>query len=243
MKILVIHQNLPGQFRRLIPYMIQLGHEVMGICSHERPFPDGVSGWRYKAPPKPPVPLELGPHLWFEGLQRASSVAHICNILLERGWIPDCILAHSGWGETLGIKEVFPDAPQIIWPELWTRPVHGGYGVDPELPTAGLPQRMEQVGRNAMTRVALDQADAWVMPTLHQANSLPPEFQNDKLHIIHEGIDCNIAHPDNSIAYVVRGITITKDVPTITFVNRTLERLRGFDQLYALNTSSFTKMA
>jgi len=31
------------------------------------------------------------------------------------------------------------------------------------------------------------------------------------------------------VSYQVRGLTITRDTPTITFVNRNLERLRGFD--------------
>ena len=49
----------------------------------------------------------------FEGLHRAESVAHICSKLQKKkGWIPDCVLAHSGWGETLAISEVFPDTPQ-----------------------------------------------------------------------------------------------------------------------------------
>ena len=230
MKILLIHQNFPGQFRQLVPYLLSLGHELMAICSHDRPFPEGVSGFRYKAPGKPKIPLELGPHLWNEGLNRCASVAHICEILDKRNWVPQCILAHSGWGETLGISEVWPDVPQIICPELWTLPHHGGYGLDPLLPTPSLPQKIEQVGRNAMTRVSLDHADAWVMPTQHQANSLPLEFQDDRLHVIHEGIDTDVAIPNDNIAYEVRGIRISKKIPTITFVNRNLERLRGFDQ-------------
>ena len=68
---------------------------------------------------------------------------------------------------------------QIIWPELWILPVHGGYGVDPLLPSPSLPHYLEQLGRNSLTRVALDQADAWVLPTTHQANSFPNEFQTN----------------------------------------------------------------
>ena len=201
----------------------------MFICSHDRPLPVGVQGWRYKPPSSPPVPLQLGQQLWFEGLQRAESVAHICSKLIAKDWLPDCILAHSGWGETLAISEVLPEIPQIIWPELWMLPEHGGYGSDPSLPNPGLSQRVEQVGRNAMTRVALDMASAWVLPTQHQANSLPIKYRTSDLHIIHEGIDTSLAVPDSNIEFLVRGITINRSVPTITFVNRNLERLRGFD--------------
>ena len=47
--------------------------------------------------------------------------------------------------------------------------------------------------------------------------------------MVHEGIDTTIACPNPSVSYVVRGVTIDRSVPTITFVNRNLERLRGFD--------------
>ena len=193
-------------------------------------MPTDIKGWRYKPPAPPSIPLQLGQQLWYEGLHRAESVAHICSKLQKKGWIPDCILAHSGWGETLAISEVFPDTPQIIWPELWMLPIHGGYGSDKLLPPPGLPQKIEQIGRNALTRVALDMASAWVMPTLHQANSLPKAYRTEKLHVIHEGIDTTLASPDPNVEFLVRDIRVNRHLPTITFVNRNLERLRGFDQ-------------
>jgi len=119
--------------------------------------------------------------------------------------------------------------PQVLWPELWVLPEHGGYGVDPLKPPAGLDSQLEQLGRNSLTRAALAMASAWVLPTWHQANSLPAEFQGPRLHVIHEGIDTQVACPNPQVSYVVRGITINRETPTLTFVNRNLERLRGFD--------------
>ena len=147
----------------------------------------------------------------------------------HQGWIPDRILAHSGWGESIAIREVWPNTPQIIWPELWVLPLHGGHGIDPSLPPSNLISQLEQVGRNSMTRVALDHAHSWVLPTLHQANSLPAEFQNNRLHVIHEGIDSTVATPKPDIKFELRGSIFDRSVPVVTFVNRNLERLRGFD--------------
>ena len=56
-------------------------------------------------------------------------VWHIAEHLEQAGWCPDLILAHTGWGETLGLKEVWPAVPQILWPELWVRPEHGVMGL------------------------------------------------------------------------------------------------------------------
>ena len=45
------HQNFPGQFRQLAPYLIRAGHELKAICSHDRPVMPGVDVLRYSAPP------------------------------------------------------------------------------------------------------------------------------------------------------------------------------------------------
>ena len=227
MRILLIHQNFPGQFRQLAPHLLERGHELVAICSHGRPLPEGprLRVLRYSEPPKPPQPLPHGSQLWHEGLERAQIVARLCGELQAQGWRPDRIAAHCGWGESLGLREVWPEVPQILWPELWLLPEH--MGLRPE--AAGLQARLEQLGRNALTRSALQMAAAWVLPTRHQANSFPAEFQGPRLQVIHEGIDSQLARPDPAVSFEVRGIRIDRSVPTITFVNRTLERLRGFD--------------
>lgn len=228
MRLLLIHQNFPGQFRQLAPYLEQKGHELVAIASHNRPVALHGKVIRYQEPAKlEGVPN--GSQIWHEGLERAMRVAHIAKQLANEGWRPDRILAHSGWGETLAINHIWPEVAQIIWPELWVLPQHGGYGVDPLKPEAGLASCLEQLGRNSLTRTALADASSWVLPTRHQAESLPAEFQSNRLHVIHEGIDTRLAHPNPRVTYEVRGVQINRDVPTITFVNRNLERLRGFD--------------
>ena len=227
-RLLLIHQNFPGQFRQLAPHLEQRGHELVAIASHQRPIALKGRVLRYQEP----VSLKgvpMGSQVWHEGLERACRVARIVEQLQQEGWRPDLILAHSGWGETLGLQEVWPTVPQLIWPELWVRPEHGGYGIDPLKPPSGLGSRLEQLGRNALTRTALSAARGWVLPTRHQAESLPPEFCDQRLHVIHEGIDTRLAHPNPEVRFEVRGIRIDRSVPTITFVNRNLERLRGFD--------------
>lgn len=229
MRLLLIHQNFPGQFRQLAPHLLHQGHELVAICSHDRPVNLPIRILRYSQPAPTPELHHFGAKIWEEGLRRAEAVAHCVAGLLQEGWRPDCILAHSGWGETLALPEFLGDVPQVLWPELWVLPEHGGHGVDPLKPPAGLAQQLDQVGRHALTRVALDSAQAWILPTRHQANSFPAEFQTHRMHVVHEGIDTTIAAPNPDVHYEVRGIRIDRSVPTITFVNRNLERLRGFD--------------
>ena len=228
MRILIIHQNFPGQFRQLTPYLISQGCEITAICSHARPVPYQVNLIRYKEPKTDPN-LGTGSQLWIEALSRSEIVTRICSDLKEKQWVPDCILAHSGWGESLSLNLVFPDTKLIIWPELWLKPEHGGYGSVHGLPNPSLEHFLMHVGRNLLTRSALSHADAWVLPTRHQALSFPAEFQGDRLNIIHEGIDLDVACPNPDASFYVRGELINKATPVITFVNRNLEQLRGFD--------------
>ena len=96
-------------------------------------------------------------------------------------------------------------------------------------PQVNLHSKLEQIGRNSLTKAALADASAWILPTQHQAQSLPSEFRDHRLHVIHEGIDTHIAKPNPDVSFEVKVYEIDRSVPTITFVNRNLERLRGFD--------------
>ena len=231
MKLLLLHQNFPGQFRQLAPYLAARGHQLVAICSHERALPEikGLRVLRYPAPPSMEGDWPHGTKLWHEGLLRAESVGRLLNQLKSEGWQPDRVLAHCGWGESLPVKEQWPDVPLLVWPELWLRPEHMGFGSDPLIGPADFEASLANLGRNALAESSLAQASAWVLPTRHQANSFPEAYQGDRLHVIHEGIDTQLAKPNPQISYEVRGIHIDRSVPTITFVNRNLERLRGFD--------------
>ena len=175
MRILLIHQNFPGQFRQLAPHLERLGHELVAIASHERPIDLNGRILRYAEPAKQPS-LPHGSALWHEGLSRAWQVARLAEKLDVTGWIPDRILAHSGWGETLGLAQLWPDVKQVIWPELWLLPMHGGYGTDPLKPPVNLYSKLEQIGRNSLTRAALADASAWVLPTSIRPKAFPPSF-------------------------------------------------------------------
>ena len=229
LKFLIIHQNFPGQFRQLAPYLFKEKHEVVAICSHNRPLDCRFRIFRYQSPPSTTSELSYCAQHAHEAIQRASSVAHLCFQLKEEGWSPDFIFAHSGWGETLGIKEIWEETPLILWPEIWLLPEHAGRGVDPTKSKPDLDAYLGFIGRNTLTRAALSQSNAWILPTKYQAKTFPKEFQNKKMHIIHEGIDTDLASPNSSVRLEIGGIKITKETLIITFVSRNLERLRGFD--------------
>ncbi len=231
MRILLIHQNFPGQFRQLVPRLVAHGHDLRALCSHKRPVDLPIQLDRYEPPDQTALRSQIhGLCFWSEALIRAPIVWKHCLAWFNEGWQPDLILGHSGWGETLLLHELWPHSPQIIWPEMWIHPIHAGIGIEKGREEPTLQQRIEFESRNQLTRAALSHAKAWVVATKHQADSFPCDLNAEHLNIIHEGINTDIAKPDLTASYVVRGIHIDSTEPTITFVNRNLERLRGFHQ-------------
>ena len=53
---------------------------------------------------------------------RGERVAHVLTDLKKKGLRPDVIFAHSGWGESFYIKDVFPNTRLINYCEFSTRP-------------------------------------------------------------------------------------------------------------------------
>ena len=81
MRLLLIHQNLAGQFRQLAPHLEQRGHELVAIASHQRPIALKGCVLRY-AEPEGLQGVPLGTQIWHEGLERAARVARFA----EKRW-------------------------------------------------------------------------------------------------------------------------------------------------------------
>ena len=73
----------------------------------------------------------------------------------------------SFWvGRGSSVKRQWPKVPLLVWPELWLRPEHLGFGIDPLFGPATADALLANFGRNALTEASLAQASGWVLPTL-----------------------------------------------------------------------------
>ena len=88
MRLLLVHQNFPGQFRQLAPHLESRGHELVAICSHQRPVALKGRVLRYGEPEKL-AGVPLGTQLWHDGQQRSMAVARLAQALAAEGWKPD----------------------------------------------------------------------------------------------------------------------------------------------------------
>lgn len=224
MRLLLVHQNFPGQFRDLGPTLCDRGHELKAIGSSQRPSDPRIEVLRYehnlgKRSGMHPHSLEVD-----EWIHRSEQVAQLAMKLKKRGWAPDVMLAHPGWGEALLLRQVFPSTPLVIWPELWLRAEH--MGLDPAALDVGQMQYLRI--KNWLVDGAMADASFAVVPTQYQASTFPQRWQH-KLAVIHEGVpESMLQLPRLQELTIADGVTLGRDVPVVTFISRNLEPMRGF---------------
>ena len=156
MQWLFIHQNCPGQFRGLLPALLARGHGVTAIGS--RPMPQPPPGLRYlhytdggSRSAQQSVSRLVDPDLE-QNLRRAARVADLARQLREEGLRPDAVVFHSGWGEGLYLRDIWPDAALIAYPELYASARLMGHGFDPDL---GEPSEGTRMALRRQTFMAL----------------------------------------------------------------------------------------
>ena len=228
MKILFVHQNFPGQFLHLAPALEARGHQVLALTDEKNQRPMPVNVVRYKSPPELKLPPMLG-RSYCEHTERGWLTARGCRALRDKhGFTPDVILGHSGWGETLFLGEIFPDAKLLVYAELLYRTRGHDVGFDPEIGSDSVESRVGTVARSAHLIQGLVQADAGLAPTEYQAGSFPPELRQ-KLTVIHDGIDTDKVRPDPQAELELpSGRKLRAGDEVLTYVSRSLEPYRGF---------------
>lgn len=228
MRILLIHQNFPGQFRRIAQvWAQQAGWEVLGLGRNTAPGMDGIR-W---------IPYQLHrqglkeQHPYLRQMETAvlhgQAVARALMQLKKQGWRPDVILAHPGWGETLYVRDIFPNARLIHFCEWFYGTPDSDTGFDPEFPSS-----FDSLAKlrtwNALHTLNLEHCDVGVSPTQWQ-RSRHPQAYLPKIALAHEGIDTDLLRPDEQAHFTLPdGRVLKAGDPVITYVARNLEPYRGF---------------
>lgn len=176
MQILFIHQNFPGQFSHLAKHLAQdLNYQVKAICQSSAPKLKGIETFEY-IPSRKPSPNS---HHYNRGLEAHTLNGQaVLNILLKlkvSGYQPDIVVAHTGWGEALYVKDVFPQTKLIGFFEFYYK----AYGLDTDFDPE-FPQTLDDVlrirNKNTTHLLSLEAVDAGVCPTQWQKDTHPKEF-------------------------------------------------------------------
>jgi len=230
MRLLLIHQGFPGQFKHIIAALQQRGDEITVISRFRRSdlIPNGLDYHSYtlsRGNGKDTHSLVLETE---SKVLRGEAVSKEAYKLREKGYTPDLILAHPGWGESLFLADIWPRVPQLHYVEF----AYGVPGTDTDFPDKYLiEQTWEEKARKRMknANVLLNlMTMSWgITPTNFQRSTIP-SWAQCKTSVIHDGINTDWACPDSSEELILNnGLRLTAKDDVITFVNRTFEPYRG----------------
>ncbi|UPY38260.1 glycosyltransferase [Sediminicoccus sp. KRV36] len=206
------------------------GTSVVALGQNETPIIPGITQLRYK----PPEPGKTTPHPYLvrtEGhIRHGQAAARAALQLRDKGFRPDLICAHPGWGEGLFLRDVFPDAKMIFYWEYFFQSKGGDIGFDPPGVAVSLDEAARTRVQNTIQLIQLEAADWGVSPTRWQWSRYP-EWARSRISVIHEGIDTAIATPGGVAEYrLPDGRLLTREDEVVTYVARNLEPYRGFPQ-------------
>jgi glycosyltransferase involved in cell wall biosynthesis len=226
MRILFLHNNFPGQYRRIAGHLRgREGIEMLAgtLASNRQEF--GIRRIDYT--PHREVTKDIHPTLAASerAVLTAQAAFKALYPLKQSGWTPDLVMAHSGWGPSLLVKELWPDTRMISLFEWYYR----ARGSDTDF--------LEPVSHDAAARahfknvpILLDLAtmDWGTSPTRWQWSQFPPHLTHN-ISVLHEGVDTDFFSPGED-SVEADGRVFTAEDEVITYVARGMEPYRGFPQ-------------
>jgi glycosyltransferase involved in cell wall biosynthesis len=234
MKYLFVHQNMPGQYKHICQRLADdASNTVVFITKREGLELPNVKKVLYKPNREPAESTHRYIRDAERGILHAQEVARKALALKAQGFVPDIIIGHPGWGETLYLKDVYPDTPLLGFFEFYYHAVGADVGFDPESPVT-LDTHCRIRTKNIIQFMGLELADAGMSPTYWQFQQYPPEFQY-KISVIHDGVDTKVCTPNPDASIEIKNTdgavtTLRQGEEIITFVVRNLEPYRGFPQ-------------
>lgn len=230
MNILFIHQNFPGQFKFLAPALVQQGHCVVAMTLQK------VEVREWQGVRLVPYATSRGSsptvHPWVSDFEtkviRGEACFRASLRLKAESFTPDLIIAHPGWGESLFLKDVWPQARLGIYCEFFYHPEGTDVGFDPEFPTLDEGEVCRLRLKNLNNLLHFQVADGGISPTQWQASTFPEPFRQ-QIMVVHDGIDTQVLTPNPKVYLTLNGtLTLTRRDEVVTFVNRNLEPYRGY---------------
>ena len=227
MRILFVHQNFPGQFPHIASHLVNAQHQVLSISQSQARGLGNIQKVVYK----PSRTATKGIHHYLTGAENSvlngQEVARTMQVIKQKGFVPDAVIGHAGWGETLYVKDVFPETKLLNYLEFFYHATGADTGFDPEFPNE--PDDVLRIrSKNITNLLSLDSCDAGISPTNWQKSQYPLEYQ-PKISVIHEGVNTDIVKPNPSATVTLpSGLVLTSKDKVVTYVARNLEPYRGF---------------
>jgi glycosyltransferase involved in cell wall biosynthesis len=233
MKFLLVHQNFPAQFVHIAPALVAQGHQVSALTMN-RSCPPGAGGVQvehYAAARSSSKGIHPWVGDWETKIIRAEAAFHAAQALKAKSYVPDVIVAHPGWGESLFLHHVWPDAPLGIYCEFYYHAQGSDTGFDLEFSPPDPVDACRLDVKNLAYRLSMERAVAGLSPTTWQANQFTAPFRS-RITVAHDGVNTDALQPDPqatlSLQTAAGIVNLARGDEVVTFVNRNLEPARGF---------------
>lgn len=229
MIVIFIHQNFPAQYVHIVRYLAEdPENQVYFITQEGVNQLAGVNKLVYR-PEMPTVSTCHAYTVAFDSAVRTGvAVAEVCQTLRDSGVVPDVIVGHCGWGETLFVKDVYPKVPLLSYFEFFYHPRGADVGFDSEFAPCGPGDYARLQVRNSVNRLSFAVSD-WGHTATAWQRSLFPAAMQARITSLHEGIDTERIRPDATawIKLARENIVLGHEDEVITYVSRNLEPYRG----------------
>jgi glycosyltransferase involved in cell wall biosynthesis len=223
MKLLYVHQTYPGQFGHLAEALAaRPGFDCTFLSCHAPGTCNGVRKVQYKPRGGPTLKTHSAVRFVENAAWHAQGIYEAARTLPR----PDLIVNHGQLGPALFLRELWPDVPVLSYFEYFFRPHNSERDFRPDFPE---PEQsfLDCRFRNASALLALDDCDAGYAPT-HWQHSLVPRPYQDKVEVVHDGIDTRLWRPGLKPSRI-GNFQLPDGRKFVTYAARGMEPLRGFD--------------
>lgn len=228
MRILFLHDNFPAQFGVWGQYLAEKGWDIWYGTQRKGVKVAGLSVFNYELHRS----LTKNIHPYAASYERAiltgQGFARTGIKLKEDGFKPDIVVAHSGWGPGMFVKDIWPEAKYVGYFEWY----YNSTAPDTEFLEPNnrpLDEILRARARNASITTDLVSCDAGICPTQFQKNQFPKLF-DDKIAVLHDGIDTEMYQPLPGARLKLPDLDLTHVDELVTYVARGMEPYRGFPE-------------
>ncbi len=253
MKILLVHQNFPGQYLNLARYMASSKDNiVVGLGESKHIDSIGAIPEITTVGYATPQPGNPATHSYLRNFEncvfRGQVAARAMQKLKEKGFVPDVICLHPGWGEGIFVKDIYPSVPVVMFCEYYFWGNEADLDFDPEFARSPDTRFFARVSNSAQL-TSFTSADVCISPTRWQTSRYP-KFMRERIKTIHDGINTDFMRPDptasvrlqkldyrgssrfvphdEDVAAQADIVTLDASSKVVTYSVRNLEPYRGF---------------
>ncbi|MEM7242718.1 MAG: glycosyltransferase, partial [Pseudomonadota bacterium] len=210
-------------------YLAQCGWEVHFATSKQLPKSNtAIKIHRFSANRKPNKQIHHYLHSTESAILNAQGFARLAVELRQAGFLPDIIVAHSGWGSGSLAKSVWPSSKFVQYLEWWYN-YPAWDSLEKNNNNNNLDTQAKTLFNNLPFYTDWTNADATIVPTRFQASAIPRKLRQNIL-VHHDGIDTTFFKPRDCASELRQKLGIPETAKIVTFATRGMEPHRGFPQ-------------